>query len=69
MAGREFSTYWFFYQEEKRKIPGGWKRKSKKELGKSFQSRWWRVLNKIFHCRRILFEKLEKIISRRNGEI
>ena len=34
MAGREFSTYWFFYQEEKRKIPGGWKRKSKKELGK-----------------------------------
>ena len=33
MAGREFSTYWFFYQEEKKKIPGGWKRKSKKELG------------------------------------
>ena len=34
MAGRPFSTYWFFYQEEKRKIPGGWKRKTKKELGK-----------------------------------
>ena len=36
MAGREFSTYWFFYQEQKRKIPGGWKRKSKKELGNVF---------------------------------
>jgi len=45
MAGRQFSTYWFFYQDEKRKIPGGWKRKTKRELDE-FCSNSWRKLSK-----------------------
>ena len=67
MAGREFSTYWFFYQEQKRKIPGGWKRKSKKELGNVFNLNLIESpTHNIFHCRPILFDKLETITSRRN---